>query len=196
MKSEICTIQPCHRFQYAKGMCQTHYRRMSRHGNPLLVMVPHAPRNSHREWIQTHLNFQSNDCLIWPFAKNKYGYGKSSWNGKPEAAHRVICALVNGPQPIGKWMAAHSCGNGHKGCVNPNHLRWATPKENTADAIAHGTAVRGERQHCAKMTEQKIIEIRRSTNLSRREIAKTYGISKTTVGDILTGKSWKWVRHA
>ena len=42
----------------------------------------------------------------------------------------------------------------------------------------------------AKLTEAQAAEIRRAPGLNR-EIARAYGISKTTVGEIKRGEKWK-----
>jgi hypothetical protein len=60
-------------------------------------------------------------------------------SGHFERATRVMCKLAHGPAPTPKHHAAHSCGKGHEACINPKHLRWATPRENAADAKLHGT---------------------------------------------------------
>lgn len=51
-----------------------------------------------------------------------------------------MCQKAHGDPPSPKHDAAHSCGRGHEGCVNPNHLSWKTKKQNQADRITHGTS--------------------------------------------------------
>ncbi len=194
----ICTIQPCDRVQYAKGMCQTHYRRHWRHGDPRFVKIEHACRNAHKEWISSHLDYEGNECLVWPFPRNKSGYGKSTIGGKYVSAHRIICRLSKGEPPSPRHIVAHSCGNGHLGCVNPRHLRWATHKENSADSALHGTIARGERQHCAKLTKEKVLEIRKLRklqNVSQKEIATMFGLAQSTVWGIINNRSWRWLSN-
>jgi hypothetical protein len=63
--------------------------------------------------------------------------------GQPrEAAHRAMCRLIHGNPPTPKHQAAHSCGNGRRGCVHPGHLRWATDAENRAERRAADAARR------------------------------------------------------
>jgi hypothetical protein len=54
-------------------------------------------------------------------------------------AHRLMCQLAHGDPPTPDHIAAHSCGRGHEGCVNPNHLSWKTYSENELDKRVHGT---------------------------------------------------------
>lgn len=54
---------------------------------------------------------------------------------------------------------------------------------------------RGERHGKAKLSKSKVIEIRERARLgeTHRSIADAYGISKSNVGMILTGKTWSHV---
>lgn len=91
-------------------------------------------------WLRAHAGYQGNDCLIFPFARNRQkGYGAFGYNGETLYAHRFMCELVHGPAPADRPQAAHSCGNGHRGCVTPKHLSWKTNAENQLDRRRHGT---------------------------------------------------------
>lgn len=97
-----------------------------------------------QNWIRGVIASADNLCIFWPFAKCPNGYGKLRYQSKYWLAHRFICAMVHGEPPDGA-LALHSCGRGEHGCVNPNHLRWGTAKENTGDALSGGTFPVGER---------------------------------------------------
>lgn len=80
-------------------------------------------------WIRNHFDFPYDDCcLIWPFSRKGGGYAEIS--GQHLAVHRIMCEYRHGPAPSSKHHAAHSCGRGHDGCENPQHLNWRTPAEN------------------------------------------------------------------
>lgn len=49
----------------------------------------------------------------------------------------VVCGAFHGPKPALKLVAAHWDGNPANN--RPSNLRWATQKENMADAKRHGT---------------------------------------------------------
>jgi hypothetical protein len=85
----------------------------------------------------------------------------------------------------------HSCDN--TACINPDHLRAGTQKENMADRDARGRRdVRGEQIGTSKLTASDVIEIRKST-LSLKELGEKYGVDPSNIWLIRTGKSWKHV---
>lgn len=134
------------------------------------------------------------DCLLWPFGLTQ-GYGVMHHKGKTRRVSRIVCETVAGPPPTPRYEAAHSCGNGHLGCVNPRHLRWATSKENSEDQALHGTQVRGERQGSAKLTADAVLEIRRLRidGMKLAEIAARYGVDQSTVSRICRRTDWQWL---
>ena len=185
-----CSVEGCGRAVKAYGWCEAHYRRNRKHGDPLgggtrrgelLVFLD--------EVVST---FDSDECLIWPFAKDGSGYGQVRRNGKKHLAHRIVCEREHGPPPTPKHDAAHLCGKGHLGCVNRHHLEWKTRAENQADRVLHGTSNRGERSSTAKLTESQVLEIRASTKL-QRELAEEYGVSSSSVNGIKLRRSWTWL---
>lgn len=106
--------------------------------------------------------------------------------GVQKRAHRWMCILAHGNPAIG-MEAAHSCGISQ--CVNPKHLRWATPAENSADKNLHGTDNRGERNGKTKLTAADIAAIRNAPP-GLRALMDKYGISKGCVSKIRSGQRW------
>src|SRR5260221_680223 len=135
-----CSIEGCERQYFAKGFCKLHYDRWYRHGDPLVLLKPQAPWGAIPKWLREYADYSGDECLTWPFAR--YPDGRANMNGGYPT--RAMCELAYGPAPSPKHEAAHSCGKGHEACVNPRHLRWATPKENAADKKIHGTHIKGE----------------------------------------------------
>lgn len=136
--NRICSIADCGKPTYARDVCKNHYRRVRKYGDAL-----GGPRTAYRV-AQTYfydvvIPYPGDECLFWPFARSANGYGSLHWHGREEGTHRLACMFAHGPAPEGRNYAAHSCGNGHLGCVNPRHLRWATQKENMLDKIAART---------------------------------------------------------
>lgn len=174
-----CSIDGCSRKAAAKGLCSAHYKRFMRHGSPYVVM--RQANGTYRKWLEAHVNHEGDVCLIWPFARDRNGYGPS----------REMCRLAHGEPPTPDHQAAHSCANGHEGCVHPVHLRWATRLENQGEMVAHGHSNQGERCPITPLTENDVREIRRlKGTMSQRAIAKRYGICHQTVGNIHRRKTW------
>jgi hypothetical protein len=140
------------------------------------------------------LHYTGDGCLTWPFAKDRDGYGQIRVNGRTVVVSRYVCELVNGPAPTPKHEAAHSCGNGDKGCIAPDHLDWKTPSENNADKLIHGTINRGERNGKAKLSEAAVREIIAMKGKEMQiKLAEKFGVSNKTVSDIHTGRKWAWL---
>lgn len=136
------------------------------------------------------LEHQSDACLIWPYGLDGRGYPFLKVNRRRVIGTRHICTLTHGAPPSPTHQAAHSCGN--PSCVNPRHLRWATPKENVADKLLHGTDNTGSRNGRAKLNEDMVRAIR-CDRRRRTEIAASYGVSDTTIRQIKDGTSWRHV---
>lgn len=142
-------------------------------------------------FIERALASQTDECIEWPYATSSQGYGRI-WNGAEVAyAHRLVLERTVGPAPAGA-VAAHApliCHN--RACVNPRHLRWATPVDNSADSRLDGTQFhsRGERSGKSKLTTPQVLAIR-SDPRSHRSIAADYGIGKATVTQIKARTRW------
>lgn len=180
------TCNYCKKPVLARGLCSKHYTRLRNYGSPFIVK---SPRGQAQAFIRSVR--QQESCIIWPFkARYKSGYGAVFFNGGLTGAHRAVCHIHNGPPPTEKHHASHHCGN--KLCVNPAHIRWATPVENEADKVLHGTAPIGEANGCAKLTSEQVAEIRAlGGRASQEKIARRFGVSRRTIGNILNEKTWK-----
>jgi hypothetical protein len=147
--------------------------------------------------MESALSYGGDDCLIWPYCKVHNGYGCINMNGRRHIVSRLVCAEVNGPPPTPAHEAAHSCGNGHLGCINPRHLSWKTRADNQKDRIFHGTHNRGERNHSAKLSKADVIAIKAMLGkVSQSEIAEKFGVNQSTIGRISTGEIWSWLEAA
>lgn len=147
---------------------------------------PHRGKGRGLAWVKANVNHVGDECLIWPWSTNQQGYGQLGLNGKVYKAHRMMCTLAHGEAPSVNHDAAHSCGNGHLGCVNPNHLSWKSPRENRLDANAHGTGSRSRKQ----LNPEIVKQIRDSTK-SYLEIAAEFGVYFGTVGKIKRGELYR-----
>lgn len=71
-------------------------------------------------------------CWIWTGAINPSGHAVIKIEGLNRGAHRVSYAIHKGEIPE-DLMILHSCHNAS--CVNPEHLRPGTAKENSQDEV-------------------------------------------------------------
>lgn len=83
-------------------------------------------------------------CWVWVGATNGKGYGQFYCDGRNQLAHRVSYQLYVGEIPEGLTVD-HQCENTI--CVNPDHLKPMTLKENIAKGDS-ATAVNGRKTHC------------------------------------------------
>lgn len=145
-------------------------------------------KSRNTDWLRAHIAHVSDDCLTWPFGYDSDGYGRTKFDGRIQFAARVMCILAHGEPPTPSHMAAHNCGNGDKGCVNPRHIEWKTWSENQLDRARHGTQSTGCRTHLT----QEIVDAMRSFKgkMPQREIALMFGTSRSNVTSILNGKTW------
>ena len=182
----LCKIEGCEKKTVARGFCHSHYTKALKAGE---FKPQHGSRTL--KWIEQHKNYTGDDCLIWPFARTKAGYPNMKHGETYRVASRVMCEIAHGKPDDESLHAAHSCGNGRGGCMNPNHLRWATPKENEADKEIHGTRARGEDCSFSKLTWAIVDAIREDAKTMRnKDIAEKHNITRQTVSSITLNQAW------
>lgn len=159
---------------------------------------------------------RAGSCWLWTRHRMKNGYAQTYFGGRKRLVHRVSYELFVGP-PL-DLMVLHRCDVRH--CVNPEHLFLGTAADNTHDMIAKGRHshgddhwarsrrdeflsrviaqhqyARGSAHHNAKLTEDKVREIRGlfDAGLTDKEIAPIYGVCSLTIRYIRIGKWWRHV---
>lgn len=184
-----CSVDGCEARSFGRGLCAAHYARVRRFGS---VRAEQATHKQRKQWLLDHMGWDDEiECLIWPHSRNGNGYGPS----------RKMTEMVHGPAPSRTHQAAHSCGKGRLGCVNPNHLRWATPAENANDRREHGTLLEGEKAPWHRLTEESVEKIRLALASSnefgiQRRLAKRFGVTEQTISDIKRGRRWRHLANA
>ena len=111
---------------------------------------------------------------------------------KTELVHRLVAMTwVEGRTE--ESVVNHKDGN--KLNNSASNLEWVTTQANLNHAFATGLnkGPLGESNNMTKLTEKDVFWIRDSTEISRREIADLYGITRQTVDNIVNRKTWRHV---
>ena len=117
-----CAFPNCEKKHNSKGYCHAHYMQV-RKGLELTPLTRSAISFDQRFMDKIS---KTETCWEWTGAKRK-GYASIKNAGKNIYAHRVAYEKWVGPIPEGIEID-HRCHNTI--CVNPKHLRLATPKQN------------------------------------------------------------------
>lgn len=154
-------------------------------------------------------------CWDWTGGKSDTGYGTfmDVETKKRHNAHRFSWILHNGSVPDGLCVL-HKCDR--RECVRPSHLFLGTRIDNSHDALAKGRLAPqaetfkrlwrekwagkrcGSGIHCSKLKEDQVIKIRSlynpSEGLTCNKLALSFGVSLSTIFEIVTRKTWKHVK--
>ena len=117
--------------------------------------------------------------------------------GKPYAKylHQLVCEAFNGKAPTPLHIIAHNDGDSTN--CRADNLRWATRRENEADKVIHGKAIRGERHPRTKLTEQQVHEVRKHIKNGEtiNKISRMYKVERYVIDHVATGHSWAWLPY-
>lgn len=117
-------------------------------------------------------------------------------NGKPKGieVHRLVTWAFLGKQ--GDWWVNHKDGDKRNNALS--NLEYLTPGQNTKHAYDHGLqpSRRGSGNGYAKLTEDDVWAIRMITAHclddigGRRVLPQMFGVSQTTITEIINGNLW------
>lgn len=138
--------------------------------------------------LRSLVGHQGAECITWPYACDRHGYGQCGFEGRIWRAHRLMCLLDQGKPPTPEHYATHNCGKGHLGCINPKHLEWKTPSGNQYDRRTHGTHGAGGGRR-GKLTPAQWQEIREAKGkVTQTELAKRYSVAEGTIRGVQAGR--------
>lgn len=121
------------------------------------------------------------------------GYGSFVDGARRQVkAHRMAWIITNGNISEGICVC-HKCDN--RKCCNPEHLFLGTQKDNMIDCSKKNRINKmvGELAPMVKLTEVKVNEIRewyKPGRVTMKQLAKDYGVARTTIGAIVRRESW------
>lgn len=82
------------------------------------------------ERFERYVDRTANGCWLWTGFRNQDGYGLFTVTaGKTVRAHRWLYEQTHGPIPEGLVLDHYLCDE--RACVNPDHVRPCTQRENT-----------------------------------------------------------------
>jgi hypothetical protein len=137
------------------------------------------------------------DCWLWTGPKNNKGYGQLTERQRHRYAHRIAYELYSGHIPAGH-VICHHCDTPL--CCNPAHLFVGTQADNMADMHKKGrardrfTCARGADVGGAKLTDDKVFEIRRAYSAgeaNQYELARRFEMGQPAIQLITSGRTWK-----
>jgi len=140
---------------------------------------------------------KTNGCWEWTGFKWGGGYGGLKIMYKNVYAHRYSWELHNNEKIPEGMCVMHICDN--PPCVNPEHLKLGTQKDNVYDCIAKGRFSeppygRGEKSGLSKLKEAQVKAIRAlGGTMSQAEIADLFDTTQSNVSRILSKDTWNHV---
>jgi len=144
-----------------------------------------------KERFEKYVEKQEGGCWKWCGGKDIKQYGIFFFKGRAQFAHRVSLLIYDKIQQFTPGLQVrHSCNE--PSCVNPEHLSEGTREQNCADKVIHGTSLRGERCHFAKLDWVKVSEIREkaSEGIKTKKLSEDYGVSGSTIRNIIKNNAW------
>lgn len=98
--------------------------------------------------------------------------------------HTLVCEAFHGPKPSPAHEVAH--WDGDRANPRADNLRWALHEENQDDRARLGRWGNG------RITAADAAEIR-SSALPSDELARRFGLVRSTINRIRKGTTWKWI---
>ena len=150
-----------------------------------------------RFWAKVHRG-KEDECWVWTAGQDKDMYGKFRIIQDDKKidvrAHRYSWFLFSGRMPSDNVKVCHTCD--HPYCVNPKHLFLGTTQDNTKDRDEKGRQSRGESHSDAKLTDEKVKEIRElydTGNYTQDQLSDLFRVSQSNISRIVLRKTWKHI---
>lgn len=137
-------------------------------------------------------------CILFEGFVNSGGYGMQQHRGRSVTSHRLAYAKSRGIEldDIKGMVVMHECDTPR--CINPDHLRLGTQKQNIDDKVEKNRQAKGSKHGIAKLCEGTAALIRSEYRKGVRgkgcySLAKKYGVNQSTVFRLVSGETWRHV---
>jgi hypothetical protein len=146
-----------------------------------------------RERFMEKVSVNSNGCWMWT-STNQNGYAAMWYEGRTRLVSKISWFLFKGEWP--KLFMLHKCDIPM--CVNPEHLFDGTALNNMLDKTAKGrnNPPVGERAGQAKLTEEKVLDMRSkyaTGNFTQRKLADIFEVGYKAVCKIVHRQRWRHI---
>ena len=141
-----CAFEGCDRPVKTGRLCASHYmqRWTGRELSPLRPKLPQRPRGLSLEqtvfWFLRQGVFRRGCILLDTRAKTGNCYPTAQWQGRKTTLAHLVLEWKTGVPPEKGRVMLHSCDEPL--CINPDHLRWGTARENAMDCVNRGRHAR------------------------------------------------------
>ena len=192
---KICSVEDCNNTEkLVKSWCSKHYQRWRNYGDPLFTKKREDNLSDEKLliWMTSAPQIKKNletGCWEWMKNRNRKGYGQTAYGVKKVLVHRLHWKLIHKYWPTD--ILLHSCDN--PPCINPDHLREGSHKDNTNDMIKRGRTAVGENVNTAKLTNKKVLKIRKlwkTGKYTKYSLAERFGVSIINISCIIRRKTW------
>ena len=128
-----------------------------------------------------------------PYLRN--GYRAVGWAHKGQNVNSKVCHIVLETHGYPRPSPDHHCD--HKNRIKTDdwleNLHWVTRSQNNANRDKSDWT--GEKNGRARLTREQVQDarVRILRGESQTAVAREYGVSDTTLGDMMHGKTWGWL---
>lgn len=177
--------------RFCSTSCEQKAYNASRKGRPV------SDADIDRYWNMVNVG-EPDACWTWRGRRDEDNYGLHSAGSRQVRAHRLGWRIAHDMEELqDSDVVRHSCDN--PPCQNPAHLLKGTTADNVADMLARGRNSVSFGRPAVKLSLAAIEEIvaeYRTGVVSQDELAEKHGVSRSTIGMLIRGETFKSVPRA
>jgi hypothetical protein len=182
-----CTIEDCGGRQVGQGLCDKHYRRLRRYGDPRITK--RIIGDIEARWWSKVDRRGDDECWPWKDKPNTEGYAVFGVGQKVVKAARWGYERFVSPIPPGQ-MPDHTCHDPkvcnlgkqcpHRMCVNWHHLELVENREN----VLRGQRAKISDEYVAELlarykSGERLIDLAREAGVHSGTIVRRFGMLST-----------------